>query len=157
MVEHTSQRSLRAALPAEPADANLSTTRVRSSSFKYYIHDASGALRLKLIGELKQADIAELSGCWRTARTTLAGRKLILDLRSLKMVDEAGRQWLAAMAQEGASCVPEDYLLTCIPGQHAPHLEREASAPRVSLFGKLVSFFRSAPGSATQSSTRQAQ
>ena len=149
MVEHTSQRSLPPSLPGEPA--RLSTARVRSSSFKYYIHDGSGALRLKLIGELTQSDIAELNGCWRTAKTTLVGRKLVLDLRSLKTIDESGRCWIAAMAEEGACYLPEDYLVTCVPGQHAPHLEREASSPQSSLFSKLASFFRGARSSATQS------
>jgi ABC-type transporter Mla MlaB component len=75
---------------------------VRSSQFKYYIHDGIDVCRFQLIGELAEPDIAELQGCWRTAKTTLGKRKLILDLRGLNRIDEAGKKWLAAMAADGA-------------------------------------------------------
>jgi hypothetical protein len=156
MVDHTSQRSLPAGLPAGPARANLSNARVRSSSFKYYIHDGSGALRLKLVGELTRTEIDELNGCWRTAKTTLAGRKLVLDLRSLQAVDECGKDWLEGMREQGASYVPEDYLATCVPGQHATRPDAEAASSKISLFSKLASFFRGARASASESWTKPA-
>jgi hypothetical protein len=132
------------------ASAAPATVRVRSSSFKYYIHDSTDALRLKLIGEFTEADVTELNGCWRTARTTIATRKLVLDLRALIAVDEVGKQWLAAMSAEGASYVPEDYLLTCLAGQHAS--AGETPAPRrVTLVRRLASLFRGARLSAPSS------
>ena len=96
-----------ASSPAAPVPA---ANRVRSSSFKYYIHDGVDALRLKLIGDVNAADLPELNGCWRTARTTLGDRKLMLDLGALRAADEAARQWIASMMEAGAGCVPEGYL-----------------------------------------------
>lgn len=77
----------------------------RSSRLKYYIHDGIDACRLQLLGELTVPDVAELSGCWHTAKVTLGRRKLILDLRGLKTLDEAGKIWIMSMAAEGAECV----------------------------------------------------
>lgn len=154
MLEHTNQRSLRATSVAQPAIGSSSTARVRSSSFKYYIHDSCGELRLKLIGELTQADIAELNGCWSTAKTTLANRKLVLDLRSVKTVDEPARGWLAAMSDEGACYLPEDFLATCVPGHHRPHADLDSLARKLGLFARLASLFRGAKVAAESSTTQ---
>src|ERR1700761_7616694 len=140
MVEHTSQSSPAAKTPAQPSAART-TTRVRPSSFKYYIHDSIDVLRFKLIGELTQADIQELNGSWRTARTTLGKRKLVLDLQTLRTVDEAGKQWLASMSAEGACYVPENYLVTCIAGQHAAEMEPSTPAKQ-GLWKKLAGWAR---------------
>jgi hypothetical protein len=154
MLEHTNQRSLRATAVAQPALGNSSTARVRSSSFKYYIHDSCAALRLKLIGELTQGDIAELNGCWRTARTTLANRKLVLDLRSLKTVDATARDWLGAMAQEGACYLPEDFLATCVPGEYRPRAEADLQLRKPGLLSRLAALFRGASVPAESSTTQ---
>ena len=153
MVEHTGHRPQPAKATAEPSVAP-STTRVRPSSFKYYIHDSIGVLRLKLIGELTQAEIGELNGSWRTAKTTLGNRKLVLDLQSLRTVDEAGKQWLAAMSAEGACYLPENYLVTCIAGQHASDAEAPLPQRKVGLFRRLASLFRSERVSAPRSPTQ---
>jgi hypothetical protein len=156
MMEHPTSRSLRANSVAQTAIGNPSTARVRSSSFKYYIHDSCAELRLKLIGELTHADIAELNGCWSTARTTLANRKLVLDLRSLKTVDEPARDWLAAMSEQGACYLPKDFLATCVPGHHVPHAEPDSPPRKPGLFTRLAALFRGTSVSA-ESSTTQAQ
>ena len=76
---------------------------MRSSNLKYYIHDSNASFRLELIGNLGGGDIPELQGCWETARTTLAGRDLVIDLRAVVERDQAGIDWLRSMADEGAS------------------------------------------------------
>jgi hypothetical protein len=76
--------------------------RRRTSLLKFYIHDSAAYFRLELIGELTEIDIAELTGCWCTAKSSIAARKLALDVRQLKAVDEAGRQWLSSMIRDGA-------------------------------------------------------
>ncbi len=76
---------------------------MESSRLNYYIHDSVDSFRLQLLGTLKLEDLKELQGCWNTARTTLAGRKLIVDVTGLQQMDESGREWLNAMAAEGAS------------------------------------------------------
>lgn len=139
---------------AANAAAAPATARVRSSSFKYYIHDSTDALRLKLIGEFTQADVTELNGCWRTARTTIGKRKLVLDLNTLVAVDEAGKQWLAGMSAEGACYVPEDYLLTCVAGQHAAAQEAPPER-RTGFWRRVGSLFGSAKLASAKSSTQE--
>jgi hypothetical protein len=149
MVEHTGQTSQAGVAPAQSSVAPTAS-RVRASSFKYYIHDSIGVLRLKPIGELVQADIAELNGCWRTAKTTLGKRKLVLDLESLRTVDEAGKQWLASMSAEGAYYVPENYLVTCIAAQHAAQSEVPAVPAKQGVWKKLIALLRGERVSARQ-------
>lgn len=122
-----------------------SGTLVRSSLFKYYIHDSLDACRLELIGEFTEAEIAELSGCWRTARTTLGTRKLVLDLRGIRAVDDAAKQWLAGMGQEGAIYMPEAFLRNAL-ADHTP----ETKAPRLTFFGKLIAALRGVRVAATE-------
>jgi hypothetical protein len=121
-----------------------STTRpnhvLRSSAFKYYIHDGIDACRFHLIGELTEADIADLQGCWRTAKTTLRDRKLILDVRGLNSLDDAGKKWLASMASEGA-----EYVTGVAPAQNMSKL-----GP----FRKLAAIFRRPRVSSADSSTQ---
>jgi hypothetical protein len=132
MVEPTSQSSA----------VTRPGSRVRSASFKYYIHDGTDACRLELLGELSEADVPELSGCWRTAKTCLGNRKLLLDLRRLKTIDDAGNRWLVSMAAEGASFLPESFLRTGLPTQQPEPPKKNA---RTGLFGRLLSFLRGAP------------
>ncbi|MGI8958388.1 MAG: hypothetical protein ACR2IV_01225 [Bryobacteraceae bacterium] len=114
-----------------------------SSRLKYYIHDGIDACRFQLIGELTDADIAELHGCWRTAKTTLGKRKLILDLRGLNRIDEAGTKWLASMAEDGA-----EYVRTA--SDRAP--VGNTRTPR--RFRKLAAIFRSLRVPPAESSTQ---
>jgi hypothetical protein len=80
---------------------------VQPSRLVYYIHDSGESFRLQLLGILESADVKELQGCWNTAKTTLAGRKLIVDATGLQQIDESGREWLSAMVKEGASLLEQ--------------------------------------------------
>jgi len=94
--------------------------RPAASLLKYYIHDSIDALRFELCGQLTEWDVAELNGCWHTARTTLGSRRLILDVRRLSAADEGGRHWLHAMSGQGASFIPDGWFpsqLSSQPGQ----------------------------------------
>ena len=110
--------------------------------FKYYIHDSIDSYRLQLLGELMEQDVPDLNGSWRTAKTTLGTRKLVLDLNGLKKVDDAGKQWLASMADEGALYVPDTYLRNGLAGQNLSSNTTGRAAPRLGFFGRLVSIFR---------------
>jgi hypothetical protein len=114
-----------------------------ASSFRYYIHDGIDDLRLQLIGELSEAEVTDLDGCWRTARTALAGRPLVIDVRTLAKVDEAGKRWLAAMAVEGAQFVPESYLRGAIASDTP--LSKPVRAERPTFWGRLVAWVRGTP------------
>jgi hypothetical protein len=126
----------------EKNTAKRTGSLARSSYFRYYIHDGIHSCRLQLLGELTEADLADLNGCWRTAKTTLGSRQLILDLHALKSVDEAGKQWLAGMAQENATCSPEGYLRDLVAGKHTAGIETAAPVARPGLFGRLMNLFR---------------
>jgi hypothetical protein len=79
---------------------------VTTGSFRYYLHDNSDAFRLQFIGQITSSALAELDGCWRTARSSVAGRKVCLDLRELKAADETARLWLKAfVTKESAECL----------------------------------------------------
>jgi hypothetical protein len=78
------------------------------SALKYYLHDGARSFRIQLLGSLSEANVPELAGCWRTARSSVEGRRLIIDLRKLEGLDEAGRNWLQEMIDEGA--IVEDRL-----------------------------------------------
>ncbi len=156
IVEHISDKSdiiPRQAEPTKLATPAPQKTPSRSSSFKYYIHDTAERFRLQLSGELTEADVPELNGCWRTAKTTLANRTLLLDLRALKAVDDAGKQWLAWMSTEGAVYQPESYLKTCLAGQAVSPAESAKAARKLSLFGKLLAALRGVRVTAPESST----
>lgn len=72
---------------------NLEPGRLR-----YYIHDHVRIFRLQLLGSLTAGDIGELDGCWNTAQSSVAGRRIQVDICGLLAADEAGRDWLAHTA-----------------------------------------------------------
>jgi hypothetical protein len=138
MVETTTEKPQ---IAFEPSAATTPPNRiVRSSRFKYYIHDGIEACRFQLIGELTEADIAELQSCWLTAKTMIRDRKLIFDLRALNRLDDAGTKWLAGMAAEGA-----EFLRDTAPAENTRKLSR---------FGRLAAILRSLRVSSSDSSTQ---
>jgi|SRR5579875_406112 len=122
--------------------------RVRSSSFKYYIHDAADVCRLQLLGELTEFDLPELNGCCQTAKTIVGARRLLLDLEQLKSIDEAGRQWIASMVSEGAVCKPESFLRDKLAGNLAP--AGASRTARLGVFARLMSLLRGSRVIATE-------
>jgi hypothetical protein len=65
---------------------------------KYYIHDQVRIFRLQLLGALTALDIPELEGCWKTAQSSIAGRRIQVDISRLVTADDQGRIWLAKTA-----------------------------------------------------------
>jgi len=120
-----------------------------ASSFKYYIHDGVEACRLQLIGEFTERDVAELDGCWRTMKSTLGQRKLILDLRAVCGVDEVAKRWLASMAAEGATYLPASFMQRCIAG--VPISVEQPAPPKLSFLSRLLASLRGARVDAAQS------
>lgn len=140
-----------AELPGETAPVQTKKTnsssaadakpRVRSSVFKYYIHDSVDTLRFQLLGDFSEADVAELNGCWHTAKTTLGARKLVIDLCSLKSTDESGKQWLLSMANEGAIYLPDSYFRVGLSGQNSS--PNSGARKQIGILSRLTSIFRS--------------
>lgn len=120
-------------------DSNQAS-RVQISALKYYIHDGTEAFRFQLLGDLRDTDVKELSGCWETARSTFGGRKLVLDLNGLRSTDEVGKEWLLAMVREGAVCVPESYFRTNLADQSSSSSQGSEKSP--GLLNKLTSGLR---------------
>ena len=83
-------------------ERNATNSPVTRSLLRYYLHDGADAFRFEFIGKLSAMDLRELDGCWRTAKSSVAGRKLHLDLRQITDIDDSGRQWLTEMLAEGA-------------------------------------------------------
>lgn len=72
------------------------------STLKIYLHDGTASFRIQLVGEMKDTDLSELKGCWRTAQSSIEGRPLVVDVSKLKSAEGSGQEWLAAMARDGA-------------------------------------------------------
>jgi ABC-type transporter Mla MlaB component len=78
----------------------------KAGSFRYYLHDNSDSFRFQFIGEVTSAALVELDGCWRTARSSVGGRKIRLDLRDLTGADEAALAWLRTLiTEQDAECM----------------------------------------------------
>jgi hypothetical protein len=84
---------------------------VRSACFKYYIHDGVDSCRLQLIGEFTETEVPNLDGCWNCVKTTINGRKFVLDLEGLDSTEDAAKAWIIRMTAEGAIIRPENFLL----------------------------------------------
>jgi hypothetical protein len=112
-----------------------------SSNFKYYIHDGTGACRLQLLGQVGESEVAELTSCWQTAKTTIGGRPLVLDVREVNSIDDAGKKWLAGMIQDGAACLPESFLMDAMAGRINQHLRLPLCA-KLGWFSRVMSLLR---------------
>jgi len=125
----------------EPPAASRPSSLARSLTFKYYIHDSVSTLRFQLIGDLRAANVFELNGSWETARTTLGGRRFLLDVSQLYGTDAEGRAWLIKMQQSGANFLPENY--PHLPADKAgPHVPNHIAAVKLSLIGRVIGVFR---------------
>ncbi len=103
---------------------------------------------MELVGELTQAEVNELNGCWSTAKTILGTRKLVLDLTRLKAVDEAGQEWLSRMTAAGALRIPD-----ASPGGLSHQLSKPPRS-EAGLFSRLLSLFRGSRTAAAGSTTQ---
>lgn len=115
-------------------------SRPHISALRYYIHDSTEVFRFQLIGDLREADVKELSGCWLTAKTTFGTRKLMLDLQGLRSTDESGKEWLLSMVREGAAYLPDSFFRNNLSGQIASACLLSRKAP--GFFTKLFCGFR---------------
>lgn len=118
-------------------EASREKKGVRSTSFKYYIHDGTECCRLQLFGELTETEVPDLTGCWNTVKTTIGERKFLLDVCNLRSADDVAKRWLLEMAAEGATFLPETYLRDGLPS------DGDAAATRsLNILSKVLSLFR---------------
>jgi hypothetical protein len=121
--------------------ANRPSSLSRSLHFKYYIHDSVSTLRFQLIGDLRAANVLELNGSWDTARTTLAGRRFLLDLNQLYSTDDDGQAWLSKMRHAGAEFLPADYMESA-SSRAARRIPEQTAEVNLSLLGRVMGLLR---------------
>jgi hypothetical protein len=85
------------------------------STLKTYLHDGASSFRIELIGELKESDLGELAGCWQTAKSSVEGRAVVVDVTSLKAADEDAMRWILAMLSEGARILDAQEMTNAVP------------------------------------------
>jgi ABC-type transporter Mla MlaB component len=78
---------------------------MKTRPLQYYMHDGPSAFRFELSGELDGEGARRLDRDWRTASSTLDGRRLVVDITFLTGVDQAGRALLVAWHRAGAHFV----------------------------------------------------
>lgn len=121
---------------------------ILAGMLKITVHDTASEFRLRLEGKLAGLWVRELGQCWQTAASslagrTLAGRKIILDLREVDFVDEEGQALMCRMSHAGVKFVAatpliRDILTRCAtvedkvaPREHVPASpEKHGSDPR---------------------------
>lgn len=67
---------------------------------------------LKLEGSLAGVLVKEMETAWRSAQPALAGRQLVVDMKAVDRVDQAGVYLLALLHQQGAGLVASGTAMT---------------------------------------------
>ena len=67
--------------------------------------DGPGQVTLKLEGSLVGVWVKETEAAWRSAKAAVTGRPLVVDLRAVNRVDQAGVYLLALLRQRGVRLV----------------------------------------------------
>jgi hypothetical protein len=92
---------------------------------RYYIHDGPAAFRLELSGNLLKHCVAELEQAWSTASSAIGERAFLVDVTSLKSLDDAAREllrrWHAAGAQLAGHSPDTKLLINSITREPARH------------------------------------
>jgi hypothetical protein len=67
-----------------------------------YQHDSPEMFRIVLKGDLSEAGAQQLRWAWETAKSTLKGKQLILEVSDVGAADPAGLDLLSRMREAGA-------------------------------------------------------
>jgi hypothetical protein len=60
------------------------------TNLEYYLHDEADALRIEIVGDLSGAGVGSVEHAWRTASSTLGGRRLVIGLMAVAEADDDG-------------------------------------------------------------------
>ena len=74
--------------------------------------DSLEEVTLKLEGSLAGLWVKETETAWRSAKSALAGRPLVVDMKAVDRVDQAGVYLLALLHQQGAQLVASGAAMT---------------------------------------------
>ena len=120
----------------------------------FYIHDGAQALTLQVSGALSQAAAAELEQTWLTARSTLGGRELLVDLGNVFSVDDDGQTVLRRLAVEGARFITASRLSESLAEDVSRRTPEPLPSQLPSLWNRLACCFRTLCGRAKASVKR---
>ena len=112
----------------------------------FYIHDGAEALIFQISGPLTKEAAGELEQTWLTARSTLAGRELLIDLGSAATVDNDGQTVLRRLAGEGARFITASSLTEALAEAISRKLPEFLVAPLPSLWNRLTCCMRTLCG-----------
>lgn len=118
---------------------------------QYYLHDDPDAFRMELAGSLTLATTGSVYHAWRTAMSTLNGRRALVDITFVDGADEGGRALLLHWHQNGTGIVartPESRALAAGIPLETPRVERPAG----SFGGRVMARLRRAIGRRGKSS-----
>lgn len=88
---------------------------------KITLLDSARELRFKLEGRLAGLWVEELRQCWRTASSTTAGRRTIVELDEVDFVCPEGESLLSDMHQEGVRLVAATPVTRCLVAEIRRH------------------------------------
>jgi len=120
----------------------------------FYIHDGAQALTLQISGALTPGAAAELEQTWLTARSTLAGRELLVDLGNVISVDDDGRAVLRRLAGDGAKFITASRLTEALAEEVSRRMPELLPEPRPSVWKRLACCLRTFCGAAKVSLKR---
>jgi hypothetical protein len=129
-------------------------THLKQHMASFYIHDGAQALTLQISGALSQGAAAELEQTWLTARSTLAGRELLVDLGNVISVDDDGQTVLRRLAGDGAKFITASSLTEALAEEVSRRMPELLPAPRPSLWNRLACCLRTFCGTAKASLKR---
>jgi anti-anti-sigma regulatory factor len=94
------------------------------------VSDMHENIVLDLEGSLAGPWISELERCWRDQQAGSAGKTILVRLRAVTFIDEAGKELLRQMSEEnarleGAGCLVRA-ILAEITGVQSPHRRSES-------------------------------
>jgi hypothetical protein len=120
----------------------------------FYIHDGGQALTLQISGALTPGVAAELEQTWLTARSTLAGRELLVDLGNVISVEDSGQTVLRRLAADGARFITTSRLTEALAAEVSRRMPELLPSPRASLWNRLACCLRTFCGTAKASLKR---
>lgn len=91
------------------------------------IHDSASELRLHLEGRLAGPWVQEAALCWKAAQSTISGRRVLVDLRSVDFVDSDGEQLLVSMCRSGVQLQAASPMMTHLIEEVAAAAQESAS------------------------------
>jgi hypothetical protein len=78
--------------------------------FKISIIDTQGHRTLVLEGTLVRPWTAEVETAWKSAREQLQGRKLVIDMKNVTLINRDGEETLLRLMEDGAKFSCKDVL-----------------------------------------------